>query len=179
MSFGSEQTGDDLVIVARAVRTRGLKGELIADLLTDFPARFESVKHLFGVAPGGERQQFELENYWLQNDRLVLKFAGYDDIDAAKALVGYEFGVPEAERVELAEDEYYDWELAGCLVEDKSGSAIGSVREIMRTGGVELLVVENDEAREYLIPLAGSIVIEIDTAGKKIVVDPPEGLLEL
>jgi len=49
----------------------------------------------------------------------------------------------------------------------------------MRTGGVELLVIESDEGREYLIPLAGSIVIEIDIAGKKIVVDPPEGLLEL
>ena len=179
MSSGSEQTGDDQVIVARAVRARGLKGELIADSLTDFPARFEGVKHLFGVAPGGARQQFELENYWFQNDRLVLKFSGYDDIDSAKALVGYEFGVPEAERVELAEGEYYDWELAGCLVEDGSGAEVGSVREIMRTGGVELLVIENDAGREFLIPLAGSIVTQIDIAGKKIVVDPPEGLLEL
>src|SRR6185503_17469963 len=144
MSSATGQTGDDLIIVARAVRTRGLKGELVADLLTDFPARFESLKHLFGVAPGGERKQLELENYWFQNDRLVLKFSGYDDIDSAKNLVGYEFGVPEAERVELPEGEYYDWELEGCLVEDNLGTAIGTVREILRTGGVELLVVENE-----------------------------------
>jgi len=179
MSSATKQTEDDLIIVARAVRTRGLKGELIADVLTDFPTRFESVKHLFGVAPGGERKQFELENYWFQNDRLVLKLSGYDDIDSAKPLVGYEFGVPEAERVELGKDEYYDWELEGCLVEDNLGSAIGKVREIMRTGGVELLVVENEQRHEYLIPMAAPIVTEIDISRKKILVDPPEGLLEL
>lgn len=179
MSSASKQTDDDLIIVARAVRTRGLKGELVADVLTDFPTRFESVKHLFGVAPGGERKQLELENYWFQNDRMVLKFSGYDSVDSAKSLVGYEFGLPEAERVELPEDEYYDWELEGCLVADKSGAVIGTVREILRTGGVELLVIENEQRHEYLIPMVAPIVTEIDVTRKKILVDPPEGLLEL
>jgi 16S rRNA processing protein RimM len=179
MSSASKQTNDELIIVARAVRTRGLKGELVADVLTDFPSRFENVKHLFGVAPGGERKHLELENYWFQNDRMVLKFFGYDSVDSAKSLVGYEFGVPETERVELAKDEYYDWELEGCLVEDNLGAAIGTVREILRTGGVELLVVENSKRREYLIPMAAPIVTEIDIARKRILVDPPEGLLDL
>jgi 16S rRNA processing protein RimM len=179
MNSARKHTDDDLVIVARAVRTRGLKGELVAEILTDFPTRFEGVQHLFAVAPGGERQQLELENYWFQNDRMVLKFSGYDNIDSAKSLVGYEFGVPEAERVELAKDEFYDWELEGCLVENRTGSAIGKVREIMRTGGVELLVVENQQGGEYLIPMAASIVTEIDISRKRILVDPPEGLLEL
>ena len=179
MSSASKQPDDELIIVARAVRTRGLKGELVADVLTDFPSRFESLKHLFGVAPGGERKQLELESYWFQNARMVLKFSGYDSIDSAKSLVGYEFGVPERERVELAKDEYYDWELEGCLVEDKLGGAIGTVREILRTGGVELLVVENEQRREYLIPMAAPIVTEIDISRKRILIDPPEGLLEL
>jgi 16S rRNA processing protein RimM len=179
MSSGTKQTDNDLIIVARAVRTRGLKGELIADLLTDFPTRFEGLKHLFGLAPGGARKQLELENYWFQNDRLVLKFFGVDDIDSAKTLVGYEFGVPEAERVELPKGQYYDWELEGCLVEDNLGAAIGTVRAILRTGGVELLVVENERRREYMIPMAAPIVTEIDIARKRILVDPPEGLLEL
>jgi 16S rRNA processing protein RimM len=108
-----------------------------------------------------------------------LKFAGYDSIESAKALVGYEFGLPEAERVELPEDEFYDWELEGCSVESNLGLSIGKVREILRTGGVELLVVENEERREVFIPMAASIVIEIDVSLKKIVVDPPEGLLDL
>lgn len=179
MNSPNDDGRDDLIIIARAVRPRGLKGELVAEVLTDFPERFEKIKELSGVGPDGERKQLELEIYWFQNDRMVLKFAGYDTIEAAKALVGYEFGLPAAERVELSQDEFYDWELEGCLVEDKLGAAIGKVREVMRTGGVELLVVENEERREVMIPMAASIVVEIDITRKKIVIDPPEGLLDL
>jgi|SRR5882672_1972420 len=170
---------DDLIIVARAVRTRGLKGELVAAVLTDFPERFEQVSDLTGVGPDGERKQLKLESFRFQNDRMVLKFASYDSPEAAKALVGFEFGLPEAERVELAEDEFYDWELEGCTVENKLGQVIGKVREVMRTGGVELLVVENKARREIFIPMTQEIVIDIDVANKKILIDPPEGLLEL
>lgn len=179
MNSPSQDDRDDLIIVARAVRPRGLKGELVADVLTDFPERFEKVAELSGVGPTGERRQLKLESYWFQNDRMVLKFAGYDSIESAKALVGYEFGLPEAERVELSKDEFYDWELEGCSVENKLGQSLGKVREVMRTGGVELLVVEDEEQREALIPMAASIVIEIDISSKKIVIDPPEGLLDL
>jgi 16S rRNA processing protein RimM len=173
------QHRDDLIIIARAVRTRGLKGELVAEILTDFPERFESVTELTGVARNGERKQVELESYWFQNDRMVLKFAGYDTIETAKALVGYEFGLPEAERVELDADEFYDWELEGCTVENKLGERIGKVREVMRTGGVELLVVVDEAGREVFVPMAESIVVEIDISRKQIVIDPPEGLLDL
>ena len=179
MSSPGEKHPDDLIIVARAVRTRGLKGELVADVLTDFPERFESVSEMTGVAPDGKRKQLELESYWFQNERMILKFAGYDTIDSAKELVGFEFGLPEAERVELPENHYYDWELEGCSVESKSGLRVGKVREVMRTGGVELLVVENEGRPEVLIPMAAAIVVEIDVTGKRIVIDPPEGLLEL
>ena len=179
MNSASKQNEGELIIVARAVRTRGLKGELVADVLTDFPDRFAGLDRLFGVGPGGNRQEFELEKYWFQNDRMVLKFAGYDNIESAKALVGYEFGLPEAERVELSADEFYDWELEGCLVESKPGGNIGKVREVMRTGGVELLVIESEDQREIFVPLAASIVMEIDVSGKRILIDPPEGLLDL
>ncbi len=111
---------------------------------------------------------------------MVLKFAGYDSIETARAFVGYEFAVPEASRVELPEGQFYDWELEGCVVETTSGKLVGHVREVMRAGGgVEMLVVESDERHEHLIPMVQSIVVEIDTARKRIRIDPPEGLLEL
>ena len=179
MNSPSEEPRDDLIIVARAVRTRGLKGELLADVLTDFPERFEQISRLTGVSTSGERKHFELESHWFQNDRMVLKFAGYDSIESARALVGYEFGLPLTERVELAKDEFYYWELEGCLVESTLGLTIGKVREVMRTGGVELLVVENDEQGEIFVPMVASIVVEIDVSRKRILIDPPEGLLDL
>jgi 16S rRNA processing protein RimM len=179
MNSPREEGREGLIIVARAVRTRGLKGELVAELLTDFPERFESVAHLLGVGSSGERKELKLEGHWFQNDRMVLKFAGYDTIESAKTLVGYEFGLPETERVQLPEDEFYDWELEGCSVEIENGAPVGNVREVMRTGGVELLVVEDANRREHLIPLAQEIVVDVDISRKKILIDPPEGLLDL
>jgi 16S rRNA processing protein RimM len=171
-------SSDDLLLIARAVKTHGLKGEVVAELLTDFPERFDDVDELILISPTGERKQAELEGHRFQKDRVVLKLTGYDDVDAAKQLVGFSFAVPESERVPLEADEFYDWELEGCTV--KVGEqAIGKVRAVMRTGGAEILVIDDEGGNERLVPLAASIVVQIDTAGKTIVVDPPEGLLEL
>ena len=168
----------ELVVIARAVRPRGLKGEIVAELLTDFPDRFEDVEDLVLVSPNGERKTKRLEDYFFQNDRVVLKLAGYDDVETAKELVGVEFAVPESERVPLPADHYYDWELEGCTVKVGSES-IGTVKSVLKTGGTEILVVADESGKERLIPLADSIVVDIDAAQKTIVVDPPEGLLDL
>ena len=168
----------ELVIIARAVKPRGLKGEIVAELLTDFPDRFEDVEELILVSPSGERTTKRLEDYWFQNNRVVLKVADYDDVDSAKELVGFEFAVPESERVPLPADHYYDWELEGCTVK-VGAESIGTVRSVMKTGGAEILVVADDGGKERLIPLADSIVVAVDAAGKTIVIDPPEGLLDL
>jgi 16S rRNA processing protein RimM len=176
---GRELQADELVAVAHAVRTRGLRGEIVAESLTDFPERFEGLERLIAIAPDGKLSTLALEEHWFQGDRVILKFAGYDSIETASALVGYEFAVHESERVLLPEDEFYDWELAGCLVQSVEGEEIGLVREVMKTGGVELLVVDNaGTGREHLIPLAEEICVEIDVKRKLIKVDAPEGLLE-
>lgn len=172
-------SAEALITVARATKTRGLKGELVADLLTDFPERFETVSRLFGIGPQGERHELDLEKHWFQNDRVVLKFSGYDNIESAQTLVGFSFALPEEERVELPSDEFYDWELEGCSVETNSGEVVGKVIRILRTGGVELLAVEDDSQREHLIPMAQTIIVSIDISRRKILIDPPEGLLDL
>jgi len=173
-----DNASSELIVIARAVKPRGLKGEIVAELLTDFPERFEDVDELVLVSPQGKRSTKRLEDYWFQNDRVVLKLSGYDDVDAAKELVGFEFAVPESERVPLPADHYYDWELEGCTVKVGDDS-IGQVNSVLRTGGAEILVVTDNSGKERLIPLADSIVVEVDPVGKTIVVDPPEGLLDL
>lgn len=170
----------DLVIVARAVKTRGLKGELVAELLTDFPDRFADISSLIAVGPQGIRKSVELESHWLQRGRVVLKFAGYDSIETAKELVGFDFAVAEGERVELEDGYFYDWQLEGCLVESNEGVKIGTVKEVRRLGGeIDMLAVEDADGVSRLIPLVEGIVLEVDIAGRKIRIDPPQGLLEL
>jgi 16S rRNA processing protein RimM len=180
MTRAREDSDGDLVVVARAVRTRGLKGEIVAQLLTDFPERFEKVKRLIAISSTGDQRFVELEDHWFQNDRVVLKFAGIDTVESAKQLIDHNLAVPETESVSLPENHYYDWELEGCDVRTTTQEPLGKVKRVLRTGGVELLVVANeDETRDYLLPLADSIVLEINPREKYIVVDPPEGLLDL
>jgi 16S rRNA processing protein RimM len=169
--------GEDLVAIAKVVKSRGLRGEAVAEILTDYPERFERTEEVVALLPGGIRRRLKIENYWFQKDRVVLKFADVASVEDADALRGAEICVPEADAVDLEEGEFFDWQLAGCEVVDVSGERLGTVKELMRTGGTEILVVEG-EGREYLIPFAGAICPEVDVEAKKIVVDPPEGLLE-
>ena len=166
----------DLVAVARIVKPRGLKGELVADVLTDFPDRFEGLESVTAVMPDGSHRDLRIENVWFHSGRVILKFTGIDDVNHAETLRNAEICVTEAEAVVLEEGEFFDWQLEGCVVETIGGEALGKVKELMRTGGTEILVVTGE--REYLIPFAESICLEVDVENKLIRVDPPEGLLE-
>lgn len=170
---------DDLVAIARTVRTRGLRGELVAEMLTDFPERFAGTKTVLALKSGGSPRELKLENHWFQKDRVILKFAGFDSIEAAESLINCEICVPESEAVELEAGEFFDWELIDCAVETVEGETLGRVREVMRTGGTEILVVDSAaEEKDYLIPFAEKICVEVDVENKLIRVDVPEGLLE-
>jgi 16S rRNA processing protein RimM len=166
----------ELVAIARVVRPRGLRGEVVADILTDFPERFEGLVGVTGLL-NGESLELKIEDHWLQKDRIVLKFAGCNSIDDAERLRGAEICVAEAEAVDLSDDEYFDWQLVGCSVISVAGETLGIVTGLMRTGGTEILSVQGTD-KEFLIPFAGSICVEVDIVGKTIRVDPPEGLLE-
>jgi 16S rRNA processing protein RimM len=182
---GAEATGVEdlgaveLVAVARVARPRGLKGEVAADILTDFPERFDRLEALIAVFPGGERRRLALEGRWLHGARVVLKFKGFDTPEEAAALAGCELAVPEEEAVELEEGAFYDWQLEGCRVETVGGRRLGTVSEVLHTGGeAPVLVIRDERNKENLVPLAESVCVEIDVANKLIRVDAPEGLLE-
>lgn len=167
---------EDLVAIAKIAKPRGLKGELVANVLTDFPERFEGLADVTAVMPDGSRRDLTIEKFWFQQGRIVLKFDSINDIDSAEGLRNAEICVTESDAVELEEGEFFDWELTGCKVETVSGEMLGEVQEVMRTGGTEVLVVAGE--REYLIPFAETICVEVDVENKLVRVDPPEGLLE-
>ena len=167
----------ELVTIAKTVKTRGLRGELVADLLTDFPERFDNLTRVFAVCGNDKTTELELEKFWFQKGRVILKFKGVDSIEAAESWRNCDICVPETETVKLEEGEFFDWELEDCEVETVAGEKIGKVQELMRTGGTEILVVKG-AAKEYLIPFAETICVEVDIENKLIKIDAPEGLLE-
>ena len=167
----------NFIAIAKITKPRGLRGEVVADVLTDFPERFDNLERVFGVDENGESSELELENFWFQKGRIILKFGGIDSIEKAETLRNFEVCVPESEAVELEEDEYFDWELEDCEVLTVEGEKIGKVKEIFRAGENENLVVEGKK-REHLIPFVKAICTEVDIENKFIKVDLPEGLLE-
>ena len=167
----------DLVAIAKLAKTRGLRGELVADVLTDFPERFNDLENVVALLPNGKQQDLKIEKFWFQKGRIILKFKGFDAIETAETLRNVEICVPEAEAVELEEDEFFDWELENCQVETLEGAKIGAVKEILRTGGTEVLIVSGD-TKEYLIPFAETICVKVDIENKLIKIDAPEGLLD-
>lgn len=168
---------DELVSIARIARPHGLRGEVSADVLTDFPERFDGLENVIAVLPGDERRELRIERFRFQNERVLLKFFGIDRIEDTDSLRNAEICVTENEAVALEEGEFFDWELSGCTVETIDGETVGTVKELMRTGGTEVLVIDGAD-KEYLIPFAESICTEVDVEKKRIVIDPPEGLLE-
>lgn len=166
------------IAIARIARARGIKGEVLADLYTDFPERFDGLEEVWLEYANGRRQRMAVEDAWRYKGRIVLKFAGIDDMSAAQLLAGCWVQVPVDQAMPLPEGTYYDHDLIGCSVEDTRGEAIGIVEEILRIADNSLLVVRN-ERRECLVPAVESICIRISLEEKRIVIDPPEGLLDL
>ena len=170
---------EELISVARIARPQGNRGEVIADLHTDFPERFAALSTALIKCANGEIITLKLEGSRLYKGRVVLKFTGYDDIDMAEQLRAAHVCVTREQLVKLPDDTWYDFDLIDCEVTTTDGSRIGRVTAVEHYGAAPLLVLESEARRELLIPLALDICVEIDTANKRIVVDPPEGLLDL
>jgi len=166
-----------LVAIAKIVKPRGLRGEVVAEVLTDFPQRFETTSKVLMIDESGATSERTILDAWFQKDRVVLKFQGIDSVEDAESLRGFEVCITDDEVMPLEEGEFFDWELEGCEVVTTDGLELGKVTELLRTGGTEILVVEGGE-KSFMIPFADSICPEIDVKKKRIVVDPPEGLLD-
>jgi 16S rRNA processing protein RimM len=189
------------VQVARILRPRGNKGEVIAELLTDFPERLITRKDIFLRKDNGEAKSTRLQKFWLDHNHPgmgVFHFAGFATISDADKLRGYDVLLPFEERVALTEGQYFVTDLIGCTVfelpamETKLASpacameeaprVLGTVRDVFLPGenvaGTPLLQLDTANG-ELLVPLAEDICKRIDVATRRIEVKLPEGLSDL
>ncbi|HEU5352027.1 MAG TPA: ribosome maturation factor RimM [Terracidiphilus sp.] len=188
---------DSWVWLARIRRPQGRKGEVYAEILTDFPEKFAARRQLWLVADdagGATRQQgpgartdsaalpMELAAHWLHKGGIVLHFAGVDTISAAETLAGKIVAIPQSERAALAEDEAYIGDLIGCELVDVAGPApvaVGRIADVDRTAGPVALLVVRGARGEALIPFAKEYLRRLDLALKKVEMALPEGLADL
>jgi 16S rRNA processing protein RimM len=177
------------VLVARLIRPHGRRGELIAEILTDFPERFHERTRLFLIPPervGSRPREVVLENFWFLRSRMVMKFRGVDSINEAEALRGFEVAIPAEERAPLGAGSVYVSDLIGCRVVDlnRDGAEVGEIVDVDRdSSSTELLVVRRSDRREgdeeLLVPFVTEYLVRVDAANRQVEMRLPEGLLEI
>ncbi len=167
-----------VLAVARVVRTQGNRGEVLADILTDYPERFQRLKTIWLEFPDGHRESAVVEGSWPHKGRQVLKFAGIDTISDAERLRDAWVLIDRRDAMPLEEGTYFDHDLVGCSVTDTEGRVIGTVSGVLKAAGNAVLVVSGPLG-EVLIPAVAGFCLRISIAEKWILVDIPEGLLDL
>jgi 16S rRNA processing protein RimM len=181
---GSQRVAPTWVLIARLVRPHGLRGELIAEILTDFPERFHQRSRVFLIPTervGSRPREVELENFWFLRSRIVIKICGIDSINDAEALRGFEVAIPAAERAPLEPGSVYVSDLIGCRVVDLNRDAlqVGTIADVDRdSSSTELLVVRRGN-EELLIPFVAEYVVRVDLENRRLEMRLPEGLLEI
>ena len=170
------------VTLARILRPRGLRGEVAAEILTDFPERLQTLEEVWLADGRGVPRRTKVQRCWLSTSRggqAIFHFAGVENVEAAERLRGYEVQIPLEQRAKLDPGNYYVGDLVGCEVwEAGAATAIGLVRDVEFPGGVPLLAVETNEG-EMLVPLAAEFCLRIDIKAKRIDVALPDGLRDL
>jgi len=186
-------TPEDWVWLARIRHTQGRKGEVFANILTDFPEKFAERKQLWllddsaakstlPTAASASPREVELIAHWLHKGGIVLHFAGVDSISAAETLKGLTVAIPRSARAALAEDEVYTADLIGCALIDVAGAepvTVGEIESVDRTAGAVALLLVLGTSGEVLIPFAKSFLKKIDLKAKRVEMVLPAGLVEL
>jgi len=169
---------DEMALVGRIARTHGLRGQLFVNLDTDFPdARFRPGAEVF-VQRRGVIEALRIASVRRQGDRPVIAVEGIGTIDEAEGLAGLELRVPLDWLQPLPAGMFYHHDLVGCRVEMSDGSLVGVVKAVDAEAGGSRLVMDGPRG-EILVPLAAEICRRIDVGERRIVIDPPEGLLDL
>lgn len=179
------QQADHWVWLARCRHPQGRKGEVFADILTDFPEKFAERRRLWLLAegaPASPPREAELVAHWPHKGGIVLHFAGVDSISEAETLKGLIVAIPVEQRAALADDEVYTGDLIGCTLVDVAGAepvVVGEIEEVDRSAGPVALLVVQGAAGEVLVPFAKSYLRMLDLEGKRVEMALPAGLTDL
>jgi len=167
------------LVVGRIAKAHGIGGEVAVDVRTDSPDDRFAPGATLDTDPA-ERGPLTVRRTRWHSGRLLVVFDGVADRTAAEALRGTLLVADSTTSPAVDEDdEYWDHQLLGLSAVTVAGVRLGLVDDVLHPPGSDVLVVRGDDGGEILVPFVRAIVPEVDLAGGRVVVDPPEGLLEL
>ena len=169
-----------MVIIGEVTRAYGVRGEVRVTSLSDDPERFHRLAEcVLWDASRDERETRRIATARHHGEAVVLRFAGCETAAAAAALTGRFVAVPRGEALPPRPGWFYPWQLSGCRVVTEDGRDVGCVTGIEHAPAQDLWVVRDAGGAERLIPAVPEIVTDVDLTGRRVVIRPPEGLLEL
>ena len=171
-------TNEDLLLVGRVARTHGNRGQVIVNLETDFPDERFTLGQTLLVGPQDRGQPRRIREVRFHQGRPIIALDGIETMTDAESLAGAELWMRADAMAPLPEGTYRHHELIGCEVRDRDDRLVGRVVGIEGPTERSQLVVEGIQG-EVLIPLAAEICVSVDPRAQRIVIDPPEGLIEL
>lgn len=169
---------DDVLVVGRIGRAHGVRGEVSVDVRTDDPDRRYATGSVLATDPP-DKGPLTVERSRPHHGRLLVQFEGIADRNAADELRGVLLVVDRSTVGEPDEGEWWDHDLVGLAAFRVDGTPLGTVTDVIHVLGPPLLAIAAEGGNEVLVPFVADIVPEVDVAGGRLVVDPPEGLLDL
>lgn len=169
-------TPEEVLLVGEIVAAFGIRGQLKVRSLTDHVAHLRRKIKTVYVGPKLKPYQIK-EVFEHKPGLLVFSFEGIATRTDAEGLRGSEMFILESQAVPLAEDEYFIHDLYGMQVLIEGGELLGTVREVLQTGANDVLVVQREQQPEALIPIIHDVIVEMDTAQKRLVIRLIPGLL--
>jgi 16S rRNA processing protein RimM len=168
------------LVVGRVGRPHGLRGEVTVEVRTDDPDQRFSAGSALDTVPA-ERGPLTVAGTRWHSGTLLVRFAGYDDRNAAEELRDTVLVIDSSDLAPLEDpEEFYDHDLIGLEVMTVRGELVGTVTDVLHHGQALLLIqgAGSRSAAEMLVPFVAAIVPEVDVPGRRLVIDPPEGLID-
>src|SRR5690606_34456577 len=167
----------DFYSIGKITRPHGLKGEVTLALSLEAPEELGSLDVIY-IGQAGTPVPYFIDSISVKGAKAYVRFQDMDSLDQATAVSGLEIFLPKADRPTPAESEFYADEVIGFLVSQGEDRTLGTVTEVLQSGLQRLLVVIEGE-KEILIPVSGPFIQKVDRQRKAILVELPEGFLEI
>lgn len=166
----------DYTIIGKIISTHGIKGEVKVYPITDNLTRFDCLKTAY---IGDKKIKVELERVKYHKNLAILKFKEFDEINQIISFKDSFIYVDEEGKITLPENHFFIYDLLGSQVFDTQSNLIGTIVDVLQGASNDIYVVKDiQKSKEYLIPAVKQFIVDVNTADKKIVIDPIEGMIE-
>ena len=162
--------------LGEVIKTHGLNGEVSISLEVDFPDEYQDLESVF-LEQQGKLIPFFIATIQVNGNKALVKFEDIETLDDARAIVKSKLYLPLSALPELEEGQYYFHDLVGCEVYEEN-IKLGAIKEVIDLNGNQLIVIHS-KGKEVLIPHKDEILTSVDTEAKKVMVNLPEGLLDI